>query len=57
MALGEKPKAILLLDNCLAHPDESELVSDDSNIFAHFLPANVTSPVDQGVLQAGSNVL
>ena len=55
IALGEKPRAILLLDNCSAHPEESELVSDDGEIFAHFLPANVTSliqPMDQGVLQA-----
>ena len=60
IALGEKPRAILLLDNYSldnysAHPEESELVSDDGEIFAHFLPANVTSliqPMDQGVLQA-----
>ena len=45
IALGEKPRAILLLDNCSAHPEESELVSDDSEIFAHFLPANMTSLV------------
>ena len=60
MALGEKPRAILLLDSCLVYPDESELVSDDGDILAHFLPANVTSliqPVDLGVLQAGSNML
>ena len=54
IALGEKPKAVLLLDNCSAHPEESELVSKDGEILAHFLPANVTSliqPMDQGVLQ------
>lgn len=54
-SLGEKSRAILLLDNCSAYPKESELVSDDSEIFAHFLPANVTSliqPMDQGMLQA-----
>ena len=55
VALGEQPKAILLLDNCSAHPQEADLVSEDGQIFAHFLPANVTSliqPMDQGVLQA-----
>lgn len=55
ISLGEEPKAVLLLDNCSAHPEQSELVSEDGQIFAHFLPANVTSliqPMDQGVLQA-----
>ena len=55
IALGETPRAILLLDNCSAHPEESELVNDDGEIFAHFLPANVTSliqPIVQGVLPA-----
>lgn len=55
IALGEEPKVVLLLDNCSAYPQEAELVSEDGQIFAHFLPANVTSliqPMDQGVLQA-----
>ena len=46
--------ALLLLDNCSAHPDEQELISEDGAIFAKFLPPNVTSliqPMDQGVLQ------
>jgi hypothetical protein len=54
-ALGEKCRSVLLLDNCSAHPQESELVTEDGEIFAYFLPANVTSliqPMDQGVLQA-----
>ena len=45
----------MLLDNCSAHPEEAELVSEDGQIFAYFIPANVTSliqPMDQGVLQA-----
>ena len=49
------PKAVLVLDNCPAHPDAEELISDDGNIFAHFLPPNITSliqPLDQGVLIA-----
>ena len=53
--LKETPQAVLLLDNCSAHPDEEELVSDDGKIYAHFLPPNVTSliqPMDQGVLEA-----
>lgn len=55
-ALKEKnlsPKAILLLDNCSAHPDEEELVSADGQVVASFLPPNVTAmiqPMDQGVL-------
>ncbi len=50
--LGVEPKALLLLDNCSAHPDEDELVSSDGKIEAVFLPPNVTSliqPMDQGV--------
>ena len=53
--MKEESKAVLVLDNCSAHPEASELVSADGKIFAHFLPANVTSliqPMDQGVLQA-----
>lgn len=53
--LGQECKAFLLLDNCSAHPDTSELVSDDGEIIAKFLPPNATSliqPMDQGVLQA-----
>ena len=54
-ALGVECKAVLLLDNCSAHPDVKELVSDDGKITAMFLPPNVTSliqPMDQGVLKA-----
>ena len=54
LALGQECKAVLVLDNCSAHPDESELVSDDGKIIAKFLPANVTSliqPMDQGVIE------
>ena len=53
--LGEEPKAVLVLDNCSAHPDPEDLVSNDGAIFAKFLPANVTSliqPMDQGVIEA-----
>lgn len=50
LGLPEDSKAILLLDSARAHPQESELVSD--NIFTIFLPASVTSliqPMDQGI--------
>ena len=53
--LGLQPKAVLILDNCSAHPDPELLVSTDGKIKAKFLPANVTSliqPMDQGVIQA-----
>ena len=53
-ALGLECKALLVLDNCSAHPDEKELVSDDGHIKVMFLPPNVTSliqPMDQGVLK------
>ena len=46
-------EAVLLLDNCAAHPDVEELVSENGKIAAKFLPPNVTSliqPMDQGVL-------
>lgn len=53
--LGETPKAVLILDNCSAHPEPDELVSDDGEIFAKFLPPNVTAliqPMDQGVIKS-----
>ena len=53
--LGQECKAVLVLDNCSAHPDQTELVSDDGKIIAKFLPPNVTSliqPMDQGVIEA-----
>ena len=48
----ELDKALLLLDNCSAHPDEESLVSADGLVFAKFLPSNFTAmfkPMDQGV--------
>ena len=53
--MGVETKAILILDNCAAHPDEDDLISADGKIRAAFLPASVTSliqPMDQGVLEA-----
>ena len=47
-------KALLILDNCSAHPDEELLVSKDKLVKAMFLPPNITSliqPMDQGVLE------
>ena len=48
-------KALLLLDNAPAHPDESVLISSDKSIKAVFLPPNTTAliqPMDQGVLKS-----
>uniref|UniRef100_UPI00398F5C4A jerky protein homolog n=1 Tax=Pristiophorus japonicus TaxID=55135 RepID=UPI00398F5C4A len=47
-------KCVLLLDNCRAHPHVSKLVSSCGNIYACYLPSNVTSliqPMDQGIIQ------
>ena len=54
-SLGLEPKAVLVLDNCPAHPNEVDLISDDGSITALYLPPNATSliqPMDQGVLVA-----
>lgn len=54
-SLGEEPTAVLVLDNCSAHPDPEDLTSTDGKIFAKFLPPNVTSliqPMDQGVIES-----
>lgn len=48
----EDTKAVLLLDNCRAHPSANELTS--GNISVVYLPPNVTpliQPMDQGVIQ------
>ena len=50
------PKALLLIDNCSAHPQE--LKTRDGSVTCMFLPPNTTSliqPMDQGVLQAMKN--
>ena len=55
MELGLEPKAVLVLANCSAHPDETELISKDGKVIAKYLPPNVTSliqPMDQGVLES-----
>jgi hypothetical protein len=55
LEMGVEPKAVLLLDNCSAHPNEEELVSGDGKIIARYLPPNVTSliqPIYQGVLES-----
>ena len=51
---SQEPKALLIMDNCLAHPDEELLISRDGLVKAMFLPPNVISliqPMDQGVLE------
>ena len=48
-------KALLLLDNALAHPSVEKLNSEDGRVVAMFLSANTTSiiqPMDQGILEA-----
>ena len=50
----ENTKCLLLIDNCPAHPNDEELVSECGNIFTCFFPPNVTSliqPMDQGVIR------
>lgn len=52
-AINLPQKAILLLDNCPGHPAAEDLVSDDKNIYAVYLPPNVTAlgqPMDQHVI-------
>jgi hypothetical protein len=44
----------LIINNCEDHPSATELVSERGNIFADFLPPNVTSliqPMDQRVIE------
>ena len=53
--LGLEPTAVLVLDNCSAHPDETELISKDGKVIAKYLPPNVTylvQPMVQGVLES-----
>jgi hypothetical protein len=48
-------KALLLLDNCPAHPSSEVLKSRDGKIVATFLPKNTTAliqPLDQGIIRA-----
>lgn len=51
-------KAVLLIDNAPSHPLELNLISDDGQIKAMFLPPNVTSlcqPMDQCVIASMKN--
>lgn len=53
--MGLPVRALLLLDNAPAHPDEEKLKSSDGAIKAMYLPPNTTAliqPMDQGVLEA-----
>jgi len=48
-------KAVLLLDNCAAHPPGDQLVTADGKIRVLYLPKNTTSkiqPLDQGIISA-----
>jgi hypothetical protein len=47
-------KAILLLDNCRAHPPAEELRTSDGMIFVMYMPPNLTpliQPMDQNALR------
>ena len=53
-SLGLPLIAVLLIDNCLAHPPDLFVVRTDGIIECRFLPANTTShfqPLDQGPLE------
>ena len=53
--IGVEPKAVLLLDNCSAHPNEEDLISKDKKVIVKYLTPNVTAliqPMDQGVLES-----
>uniref|UniRef100_A0A8C3FJ63 DDE-1 domain-containing protein n=1 Tax=Chrysemys picta bellii TaxID=8478 RepID=A0A8C3FJ63_CHRPI len=53
-----KVKALLLLDNCPAHPPAESLVKSDGKIRVLYLPFNTTSkiqPGDQGIIQNFKN--
>uniref|UniRef100_A0A452IS10 DDE-1 domain-containing protein n=1 Tax=Gopherus agassizii TaxID=38772 RepID=A0A452IS10_9SAUR len=53
-----KAKALLLLDNCPAHPPAESLVLSDGKIRVLCLPFNTTSkiqPLDQGIIQNFKN--
>lgn len=48
-------KALLLLDNCPAHPPADNLMSNDGKIKVMYLPKNTTAliqPLDQGIISA-----
>ena len=50
---GMEPRAVLLLDNCPAHPPAHTLCSKDGKIHVKYLPPNTTSlcqPLDQGII-------
>ncbi|XP_066246446.1 jerky protein homolog-like [Euwallacea similis] len=52
--VGLPAKAILLLDNAPSHPPAENLRSNNGNIFAFYMPPNVTpliQPMDQNVIR------
>ena len=53
--MGLEEKAILFLDNCSAHPEAENLISNDGKYTARFFRPNVTAliqPMDQGVMES-----
>nr|XP_023012244.1 jerky protein homolog-like [Leptinotarsa decemlineata] len=54
LSVNLPPQVLLLLDNCPGHSSAHEIVSEDGNIFAMFLPPNTTAciqPINQNVIQ------
>ncbi|KAK9721600.1 DDE superfamily endonuclease [Popillia japonica] len=52
---NQEPRALLLLDNCPAHPPADCLVSKDGKVKIMYLPKNITAliqPLDQGIIHA-----
>jgi transposase-like protein len=52
-SINQEERAVLLLDNCSAHPPGSTLKSNDGKITLLYLPKNTTSkiqPCDQGII-------
>ena len=55
----DRVRAIVLMDNCPAHPPESEMMTEDGRIRCIFLPKNTTSliqPMDQGIIYAAKRI-
>lgn len=53
-SMGQEERALLLLDNCPAHPPSSTLQTADKKFVVYYLPKNTTSkiqPMDQGIIQ------
>ena len=57
--MGLEEKAILFLDNCLAHPETKDLISNDGKITARFFRPNATALIqamDPGAVESMKRV-